>query len=182
MEETGYETFAFYYDSLTQNVNYDERAEYFDRLIQTFLHSSGNVLLDLACGTGTMSEKMTKRGYDVIGVDYSDSMLNQALEKKLEKGLSIQYVMQDMRELELYGTVDATICTLDSLNHLPSLADVTRVFQRVFDATEPGGVFLFDMNTLYKHRKILGNEIYLYETEDVYCVWEMNCKMTSALF
>lgn len=80
--------------------------------------------------------------------------------------------MQDMRELELYGTVDATICTLDSLNHLPSLADVTRVFQRVFDATEPGGVFLFDMNTLYKHRKILGNEIYLYETEDVYCVWE----------
>ena len=172
MEETGYETFAFYYDSLTQNVNYDERAEYFDRLIQTFLHSSGNVLLDLACGTGTMSEKMTKRGYDVIGVDYSDSMLNQALEKKLEKGLSIQYVMQDMRELELYGTVDATICTLDSLNHLPSLADVTRVFQRVFDATEPGGVFLFDMNTLYKHRKILGNEIYLYETEDVYCVWE----------
>ena len=60
MEETGYETFAFYYDSLTQNVNYDERAEYFDRLIQTFLHSSGNVLLDLACGTGTMSEKMTK--------------------------------------------------------------------------------------------------------------------------
>ena len=100
MEETGYETFAFYYDSLTKNINYDERAEYFDRQIQTFLHSSGNVLLDLACGTGTMSEKMTKRGYDVIGVDYSDSMLNQALEKKLEKGLSIQYVMQDMRELE----------------------------------------------------------------------------------
>ena len=128
MEETGYETFAFYYDSLTQNVNYDERAEYFDRLIQTFLHSSGNVLLDLACGTGTMSEKMTKRGYDVIGVDYSDSMLNQALEKKLEKGLSIQYVMQDMRELELFGNIRAIVSVCDSMNYILEPEDLKKVF------------------------------------------------------
>ena len=77
-----------------------------------------------------------------------------------------------MRELELYGTVDAVICTLDSLNHLPSFEDVTTVFQRVWESTETGGVFVFDMNTLYKHRKLLGNQVYVYETDAVYCVWE----------
>ena len=77
-----------------------------------------------------------------------------------------------MRELDLYGTVDVTICTLDSLNHLPDFQDVCRVFQKVSEVTEPGGLFLFDMNTLYKHQVLLGDQVYLYETEDVYCVWE----------
>jgi ubiquinone/menaquinone biosynthesis C-methylase UbiE len=172
MQETGYETFSFYYDALTENVSYPERAEYFDRLIQKHLRSGGNVMLDLACGTGTMTEEMAKRGYDMIGVDYSAGMLSQAMEKKFAQGLDIQYVQQDMRNLELYGTVDVTLCTLDSLNHLPDFSAVTEVFRRVAEATEPGGLFLFDMNTLYKHRELLGNQIYLYETEEVYCVWE----------
>lgn len=121
---------------------------------------------------GTMTEEMAERGYDMIGVDYSEGMLGQAMEKKIEKQLPIQYVCQDMRELELYGTVDAVICTLDSLNHLPSFEDVTTVFQRVWESTETGGVFVFDMNTLYKHRELLGNQVYVYETDAVYCVWE----------
>ncbi len=172
MAETGYETFSFYYDALTQNVNYSARADYFDGLIQKHLRSEGNVLLDLACGTGTMSEEMARRGYDVIGVDYSCGMLSQAMDKKFEHGLPIQYVQQDMRELELYGTVDVTLCLLDSLNHLDSFAEVETVFQRVADATEPGGMFLFDMNTLYKHRQLLNGQVYVYETDEVYCVWE----------
>lgn len=172
MNETGYETFSFYYDTLTANVNYAARAAYFDLMIQTYLHSTGKVLLDLACGTGSLSEKMCRYGYDVIGVDYSCGMLNQAMEKKLEQNLPIQYVQQDMRQLELYGTIDVTLCALDSLNHLPTFSDVQEVFRRVAKATEPGGLFLFDMNTLYKHQNILGNHIYIYETEDVYCIWE----------
>lgn len=172
MQETGYETFSFYYDTLTENVDYAARAAYFDELIQAQLRSPGRVLLDLACGTGTMAEEMAKRGFDVIGVDYSCGMLSQAMDKKLESGLPIQYVQQDMRELELYGTVDVTLCTLDSLNHLPDFAAVQQVFQRVAAVTEPGGIFLFDMNTLYKHRVLLGRQVYVYETEEVYCVWE----------
>lgn len=171
-DTTGYETFSFYYDALTENVNYPARAAYFHTLIQENLHAKGNVLLDLACGTGTMAEEMAKLGYDVIGVDYSCGMLSQAMDKKMKHGLAIQYVQQDMRELDLYGTVDVTICTLDSLNHLPDFQDVCRVFQKVSEVTEPGGLFLFDMNTLYKHQVLLGDQVYLYETEDVYCVWE----------
>ena len=137
-----------------------------------YLRSGGKVMLDLACGTGTLTEEMAKRGYDMIGVDYSEGMLGQAMEKKIEQQLPIQYVCQDMRELELYSTVDATICTLDSLNHLPGFEDVETVFRKVLEFTEPGGVFLFDMNTLYKHRELLGSQVYVYETDEVYCVWE----------
>ncbi|MCD7958741.1 MAG: class I SAM-dependent methyltransferase [Ruminococcus sp.] len=172
MSETGYEIFSCYYDALTENVNFSKRAAYFDVLIQKYLCTSGSVLLDLACSTSTMAEQMAQKGYDVIGVDYSSSMLGQAMEKKLKSGLSIQYVQQDMQKLDLYGTVDITICTLDSLNHLPDFESVQRVFQKVADATECGGVFLFDMNTLYKHRVSLNTQVYVYETDDVYCVWK----------
>ena len=172
MQETGYETFSFYYDALTENVDYPARAAYLDGLVQKYLRSGGKVMLDLACGTGTLTEEMAKRGYDMIGVDYSEGMLGQAMEKKIEQQLPIQYVCQDMRELELYSTVDATICTLDSLNHLPGFEDVETVFRKVWEFTEPGGVFLFDMNTLYKHRELLGSQVYVYETDEVYCVWE----------
>ena len=172
MQETGYETFSFYYDALTENVDYPARAAYLDGLVQKYLRSGGKVMLDLACGTGTLTEEMAKRGYDMIGVDYTEGMLGQAMEKKIEQQLPIQYVCQDMRELELYSTVDATICTLDSLNHLPGFEDVETVFRKVWEFTEPGGVFLFDMNTLYKHRELLGSQVYVYETDEVYCVWE----------
>ena len=139
--ETGYEAFSFYYDQLTENVEYPQRAAYFHKLIQKYRQSEGVVLLDLACGTGSLSEEFAKLGYDVLGVDYSYGMLNQAMQKKLEHNLPIQYICQDMRELDLYGTVDITVCALDSLNHLDSFSDVQTVFQQVFDVTEPGERF-----------------------------------------
>lgn len=170
--DTGYEVFSQYYDGLTENVDYKSRAAYFHGLIEKYKKSAGNVLLDLACGTGSMSEEMARLGYDVIGADFSYGMLNRAMEKKLESGLPVQYICQDMRELELYGTADAVICTLDSLNHLECFEDVVQTFEKVYENLENGGVFVFDMNTPYKHCEVLGNQIYIYDTEKVYCVWE----------
>ena len=170
--ETGYEAFSFYYDQLTENVEYPQLADYFHKLIQKYRQSEGVVLLDLACGTGSLSEEFAKLGYDVLGVDYSYGMLNQAMQKKLEHNLPIQYICQDMRELDLYGTVDITVCALDSLNHLDSFSDVQTVFQQVFNVTESGGVFLFDMNTVYKYQTMIGNTTIAENRDEGSFIWE----------
>ena len=167
-----YSVFARYYDELTANINYKKRASYFNSLIQKFSSTKGKILLDLACGTGSLSEEMAKLGYDVIGVDYSEEMLGIALDKKFDSGLNIQYLCQDMRKLDMYGTIDITLCALDSINHLPDINAVREVFKKVAFFSEIGGLFIFDVNTLYKHRSILGNNTFTYETENVYCIWE----------
>ncbi len=167
-----YSVFAKYYDSLTANIDYRKRAEYFHEIIQKFRRTNGNILLDLACGTGSISEEMARLGYDVIGVDYSDEMLGIALEKKFDNNSNIQYLCQDMRKLDMFGSMDVTVCALDSINHLASLGDVKKVFQNVALFSEPDGLFIFDVNTLYKHRKILANNTFTYETDNVYCIWE----------
>jgi ubiquinone/menaquinone biosynthesis C-methylase UbiE len=167
-----YENFAACYDALTENVEYPLRAARLHHLVEQHIRTEGRILLDLACGSGSMSEEMAKLGYDVVAVDNSPSMLTAAMEKKYESGLPIQYLCQDMRELDMFGTMDITICTLDSLNHLPSLEDVQRVFARVSLFAMPGGLFLFDMNTIYKHHAILNGQTYVYDTDTVFCVWE----------
>lgn len=169
---SGYSVFARYYDSLTANIDYGKRAEYFHRIIKLFKKTEGNILLDLACGTGSIAEEMAKIGYDVIGVDNSDEMLGIALDKKFEKLLNIQYLCQDMRKLDLYGSIDITICALDSINHLKSLSDVKKVFSNVALFSEPDALLIFDVNTLHKHRNILANNTFTYETDKVFCVWE----------
>ncbi len=169
---SGYSVFARYYDELTANINYKKRAEYFNEIIKKFKTTTGNILLDLACGTGSISEEMTRLGYDVIGVDNSQEMLGIALDKKFESGLNIQYLCQDMRNIDMFGTIDVTICALDSINHLASVDDVKKVFERVSLFSEYNGLFIFDVNTLYKHRKILANNTFTYETDGLYCIWE----------
>ena len=169
---SGYSAFARYYDQLTANIDYKKRGEYFHSIIQKFKTTKENILLDLACGTGSISEVMAGLGYDVIGVDNSDEMLGMAIEKKFDSGLNIQYLCQDMRKLDMFGTIDITICALDSINHLASLNDVRKVFENVAFFSELGGLFIFDVNTVYKHRKILADNTFTYETDDVYCVWE----------
>ncbi|MBO5163146.1 MAG: methyltransferase domain-containing protein [Ruminococcus sp.] len=169
---SGYSVFARYYDSLTANIDYGKRAEYFHKIIDLFKKTEGNILLDLACGTGSIAEEMAKLGYDVIGVDNSDEMLDIALNKKFESGLNIQYLCQDMRRLDLYGSVDVTVCALDSINHLRTLSDVKKVFGNIALFSEPDALFIFDVNTLYKHRNILANNTFTYETDEVFCVWE----------
>lgn len=168
---SGYHSFSFFYDKLTENISYKERAKYFDMLIKKH-NGKKNLLLDLACGTGSLSEELSRMGYDVIGVDGSEEMLNEAFDKKIQSGLNIQYLCQDMTNLDMFGTIDVTICALDSLNHLSTLDDVRRTFERVSLFCEPGGLFIFDVNTPYKHRNILRNNTFIYDLEDVYCVWQ----------
>lgn len=168
-----YKKFAEYYDILTENVDYKSRMDEINSLFQKYSDNTDEkILLDLACGTGSMSEEAEKLGYDVIGVDCSEEMLFEAVNKKYEKALDIQYVKQDMRKLDLYGGVDITICILDSLNHLSGFEDVKKVFERVFMFTNEGGLFIFDMNTPYKHRNVLADNAFIFETEDVFVAWE----------
>jgi len=167
-----YNNFAYYYDDLTKNIDYKSRASYFNSIIKKFNGNTSGILLDLACGTGSISEEMAMLGYDVIGTDISDGMLNIALDKKFESGLNIQYLKQDMRELDMFGTIDNTLCVLDSLNHLSNLEDVKKTFSKVSLFAEPNGLFIFDMNTIYKHKEVLSNNVYIYETDNVFCVWE----------
>lgn len=168
---SGYGCFAYYYDRLTQNISYKDRAEYYDLLVKKH-GGKKNILLDLACGTGSLSEEFAKLGYDVIGTDSSMEMLNEALDKKFESGLPIQYLCQDMTELDMFGTIDVTVCALDSINHLGSLEDIRKTFERVSLFCEPQGLFLFDVNTPYKHKNILGDNTFVYDLDDVYCVWQ----------
>ena len=144
LDDNYYSNFSYYYDDLTKNVNYHERASYFNKIIQKFDGNTSGTLLDLACGTGNISEEMAKLGYDVIGADISEGMLNMALDKKFESGLNIQYIKQDMRQLDLYGSIDNILCVLDSLNHLATLQDIEQTFNRVSLFTEPNGLFIFD--------------------------------------
>ncbi len=176
-----YGVFADYYDLLTQNVNYEARAGEIHRLIGAYASDTlqacdadRGLLLDLACGTGSFSEEMAKLGWDVIGVDRSEDMLMQAYEKRAESPLegAVQYLRQDMRKLDLYGTVSVTLCMLDSINHLPAPSDVRQVFSRVGLFTNPGGLFLFDVNTAYKHRRVLKDQCFVYDLSDCFCVWQ----------
>ncbi len=169
---SGYSVFAQYYDSLTANIDYVKRGEYFHSIIRKYRKTEENLLLDLACGTGSISEAMAGLGYDVMGVDYSEEMLSVAMNKRFDSGLDIQYLCQDMRQLDLYGSPDVTICALDSINHLNSLEDVRKVFRNIAFFSVPDGLFIFDVNTIYKHRNILANNTFTYETDKVYCIWE----------
>ncbi len=171
-----YENFAAYYDSLTENVEYPLRAARIHHIVENEIRTEGRILLDLACGSGSMSEEMARLGYDVIGVDNSPAMLSAAMDKKYDSGLPIQYLCQDMREIDMFGTIDVTICTLDSLNHLPTLSDVQQVFNRVSLFAQPGGLFIFDMNTIYKHREVLHDTTFVFDTDAVFCVWENHLK------
>jgi ubiquinone/menaquinone biosynthesis C-methylase UbiE len=166
-----YGDFAYYYDSLTENVDYDKRCEYIRGLLADNGIGEG-ILLDLACGTGTVSLILSEMGYDVIGVDASEEMLSVAQEKKMESGADVIFLCQRMEELDLFGTINACVSTLDSINHVTNEKTVREIFRRVSLFMEDKGMFIFDVNTPYKHRKILGDNTFVYDTDEVYCVWQ----------
>jgi ubiquinone/menaquinone biosynthesis C-methylase UbiE len=167
----GYGGFARVYDRLTENVPYAEMARQIVSYTERFGGKKG-ILLDLACGTGSLSEELARQGFDVIGVDSSEEMLNCALDKKFDSGLPIQYLRQDMRSLDMFGTIDVTVCTLDGINHLESAADVLRAFERVSLFCDPDGLFIFDVNTLHKHRDVLADNAFIYSLDGLYCGWQ----------
>lgn len=168
---SGYGFFSSVYDTLTENVNYAARADYIaDLLADNGI--KGGILLDLACGTGTLSIEMSKKGFEVIGVDSSADMLSVAMNNAYEAERNILFLCQPMQQLDLYGTINAAICTLDSINHLTDPDDIQATFDKVSLFTEPGGVFVFDVNTVFKHREILADNTFVYDMDDVYCVWQ----------
>lgn len=166
-----YEVFADFYDALTDNVDYAVLSKTICSLLARYGLDRG-LLLDLGCGTGTLSVLLAKAGYEVVGADISPDMLAVAQEKAFAAGQDILFLCQDMTRLDLYGTLDAAVCTLDALNHLPSRAAVEEALRRVSLFLNPDGVFIFDTNTLYKHREVLGNNTFVYDTDEVYCVWQ----------
>ena len=166
-----YGIFSEFYDALTANVSYGTVAQVLSSLLTRYGKGRG-LLLDLACGTGSVSVRLAEKGYEVIGVDLSPEMLSEAQNKAYSAGQNILFLCQDMTALDLYGTVDAAVCTLDGLCHLPDEDSLSATLQKVSLFMNPGGVFLFDVNSVYKHRAVLGNNTFVYDTDDVYCVWQ----------
>lgn len=168
-----YDDFSRFYDRLTDNVEYEKRADYFCRLLSMCGIKQG-ILLELGCGTGSMLLQMEKRGFDVIGVDSSIGMLNVARQKAAENSEKILLLNQNMQEIDLFGTIDCAICVLDGINHLVDSEDVKATFKKVSLFMNKGGAFAFDVNTVYKHKKILSDNSFVYDFDDLFCVWQNN--------
>ena len=166
-----YDDFSHYYDLLTDNVEYKKRADYFCRLLSMCGTKEG-ILLDLGCGTGNMSFEMAEKGFDVIGVDSSVGMLNIAQQKMFETGRHILLLNQKMQEIDLYGTIDCAVCVLDGINHLDGAADVKKTFEKVSLFMNKGGAFAFDVNTIHKHKNVLGDNAFVFEPDGVFCAWQ----------
>lgn len=166
-----YGVFAEFYDRLTGNALYKERADYLLEVCRHFNHDCG-LTLDLACGTGSLTLELKRRGVDVYGIDASPEMLSEASMKAFEEGLDVLFLCQKMQSIDLYGTIDTCVCTLDSVNHLVNPDDVEKTFGRVSLFMNKGGLFIFDVNSVYKHRKVLSDNVFVFDTDEVYCVWQ----------
>ena len=166
-----YSSFASVYDELTVNVDYKRRAEYIAEILREQGIEDG-LLLDLACGTGSLSVEFSKMGYEVIATDASPDMLMEARDKAYDEELNIMFLCQRMEETDLYGTVRAIVCALDSINHLSDVETLNKTFSVLRNFIDDGGVMIFDVNTLYKHREVLGNNTFIYDEENVFCAWQ----------
>ena len=170
----GYSAIAGVYDKLNKDIDYSAWASFFEKCFDSLCDKRPEIVLDLACGTGRMTRELSARGYDMIGVDGSAEMLTEAMSAGSE---GILYLHQDMRELELYGTVGATVCCLDSLNYLLNADELKNVFGLVHNYLDPDGLFIFDMNSHYKFDKIYSDNSYVLEGENengraIYCGWQ----------
>lgn len=189
MDETPYEEWAEYLHELIQQfgvsrtVNREIHSENQLKKQDTeggkksaseeeLLDSEKNLVLDLGCGTGTLTELLFQKGYDMIGVDFSQEMLHIALEKSEKSGSHILYLCQDMRELDLYSTVGTVICACDSINYLLEEKDVIETFRLVHNYLYPGGVFIFDFNTVYKYSRVIGDTTIAENRENCSFIWE----------
>lgn len=179
----GYDVIARVYDKLNAEIDYGAWADFVEGAFKRFLTEKPSLVLDLACGTGSMTTELATRGYDMIGVDGSEQMLSVATERAYvnlgeedEYRLPILYLLQDMRSFELYGTVGAVVCCLDSINYLTEDGDLEKCFSTVHNYLDPDGVFLFDVNTPHKFKNIYGDNAYILEDEvegeGVFCGWQ----------
>ena len=174
-----YKGFAGLYDSFMANVPYNDWAFFLDAILKDAHMVNfeknlpyGKLILDLACGTGSMTVRLALMGYDMIGVDKSYDMLSFALQKSYEANVKCLFLEQDMINLDLYGTVDGVICVLDGLNYILSDDELFEVFKRVRLFLNPGGIFVFDLNTEYKFKEILGDKSFEANYDDDYYIWD----------
>lgn len=174
---SAYISLAPFYDELTRDVPYGSFPELYERVFGEY-GIAPKTVLDLACGTGTLTALMAERGYEMIGTDASEDMLAVATEKAYEGDFAYRpmFLNQSMTGLDLYGTVNAAICSLDGINYVPA-EELAKVFQRLRLFIEPGGVLIFDVNT---PEKLMGqdSEVFIDETENVFCVWRAEFRET----
>ena len=166
-----YTSFAEVYDTFMDNVPYEEWAEYLAELLREYDIEDG-LVLDLGCGTGSLTEILAAKGYDMIGADGSAEMLEIAMEKKAQSGHDILYLLQDMREFELYGTVRAVVSVCDCVNYITDEKELEQVFRLVNNYLDPEGIFIFDFNTEYKYKEILGEQTIAEDREDCSFIWD----------
>ena len=165
-----YTGFAEVYDVFQDNVPYEEWCAYVTGLLAEY-GVSGGLILDMGCGTGSLTELLAKAGYDMIGIDNSGEMLQIAMNKSRDSGLDILYLQQDMREFELYGTVRAVVSICDSMNYIMEYGDLVQVFRLVNNYLDPKGVFIFDLNTEYKYREMLADYTFAEDREESSFIW-----------
>lgn len=164
-----YGNFAYYYDRFMDGIPYDEWADY----LRNLLHNMGirdGLVLELGCGTGQVTRRMKNFGYDMIGLDISEEMLEIAIGQETDS--SILYIQQDMREFELFGTVRGVISICDSMNYITEPEDLVQVFRLVNNYLERGGCFIFDFHTEYYYRSELGCDTFVDNREDGSLIWE----------
>ena len=177
---SAYEKFAQVYDLFMDNIDYEGWAEYVTDRLREYEITDG-LVLELGCGTGTMTGLLAGKGYDMIGVDNSEEMLAEAMEKRVESGQDILYLLQDMQEFELYGTVRAVVSVCDSLNYITDRDELRHVFELVNNYLDPQGIFLFDMNTVYKYQTMIGNTTIAENRDEGSFIWENSYDRENAL-
>ena len=174
----GYGAISGIYDSINSELDYSRWADFVENCFDRFLTSRPELVLDLACGTGSMTLELARRGYDMIGVDASPDMLARAYERKLdaEIGRDVLFLLQDMRDFELYGTVGAITCCLDSVNYLCGDGELEKCFACAHNYLDPDGLFIFDVNSPYKFKNVYGENTYVFEEDECggesFCVWQ----------
>ncbi len=172
MSEPSYSVLAGVYDTLMGDVDYAAFADFYERAFSAHMAKKPTIVLDLGCGTGTLTTILAERGYDMIGIDASEEMLSHAAARAENAGKSILYLAEDMRSLDLYGTVDAVVCSLDCINYLTKKEDVAQCFSSVHTFLSEGGLFLFDVNTVWKFAHIFGDSAYILEEEGIFVGWQ----------
>ena len=182
-----YNDFAYVYDELIrEDIEYEKVCDFLENVF-TIYDKNPNLVCDLACGTGNITIPMSRRGYDMIGVDVSPEMLDVARSKN-NSGKDILYLCQDMRKLDLYGTCDAFLCMTDGFNYITSMEALKKIFNRIRTCfIEPDGIFIFDLSSVYKLKNVLGGNIFIYDKDDMFYTWENSykepfCKMEPNFF
>ena len=164
-----YRNLAASYDRLTNDVDYEATVEFYMEILRREGVQPRSVV-DLACGTGSVTAILARMGYPVLGVDMSEEMLTEAMGKVMDMENPPRFVCQKLQELRLPRAVDMAVCALDSLDYITDPADCKEAIRRVYKALNPGGIFIFDVNTPEKLRAMDG-QVFLDEDDDVYCVW-----------